>query len=125
MLLIIGNSRCEWQGKDIHTGVGTPAPRRRSRHDRGRRAGTLKLRKQTQHRVLAGPLGGRIAEAGNTDASRQSTLDRCLHEIRREERERDRHIDLPDAAFVARSDLIDISDGAGNDLIKPLPAACD
>jgi hypothetical protein len=44
--------------------------------------------------------------------------------MKREERERDCHIDLSNAAFFARSNLLD-TDGAGNDLIKPTPAARD
>jgi hypothetical protein len=34
-------------------------------------------------------------------------LDGSLHEVGREERERDRHIDLSNAAFVAGSNLLD------------------
>jgi hypothetical protein len=36
--------------------------------------------------------------------------------------ERDRHVDLPDAAFFARGDVFDISHGAGSDFIEPVPA---
>jgi hypothetical protein len=43
---------------------------------------------------LAGPLGRGIAQAAHADAARQSSLNGSLHEFRREERERDRHIDL-------------------------------
>ena len=54
-----------------------------------------------------------------------SSLNGSLHELRREERERDRHIDLADAAFFPRSDLIHTGDGAGNDFFKPAPTARD
>jgi len=81
--------------------------------------------RQTEHRVLARPLGRSIAQASNADAARQSSFDGCLDEFGREERERDRHIDLSDAAFVPRSDLLDSGDGAGNDLIKPTSATRD
>ena len=50
--------------------------------------------RQTKHRVLAGPFGGSIAEASDADAARQSSFDGGLYEVGREERERDRHIDL-------------------------------
>ena len=40
------------------------------------------------------------------------SFDRSLHELGREERERDHHIDLSNAAFVARSNLLDTGDGA-------------
>ena len=81
--------------------------------------------RQTEHRVLARPLGRSIAQASDADAARQSSFDGCLHEFGREERERDRHIDLSNAAFVPCSDLLDTGDGAGNDLIKPTSATRD
>src|SRR5262245_19505330 len=84
--------------------------------------------RQTEHRVLARPLGRRIAQTRVADPTRQSTLDGSLHELGREEGERDFHIDLSNAAFVTHSNLLDTGDGAGNDLIKPAPATrnrCD
>jgi hypothetical protein len=81
--------------------------------------------RQTEHRVLAGPLGRSIAQASDADAARQSSFDGGLHQVGREERERDRHIDLSNAAFVTRSNLLDIGHGASNNLIKPTPAARD
>ena len=75
--------------------------------------------------MLAGPLGRGIAETSDADAARQSSLNGSLHEFRREERERDRHIDLSNAAFVARSNLLDTGDSAGNNLIEPMPATRD
>jgi hypothetical protein len=39
--------------------------------------------------------------------------------MKREERERDCHIDLSNAAFFVCSNLLDTGDGAGKDLIKP------
>src|SRR5260370_5581203 len=76
-------------------------------------------------RLLAGPLGRSIAQASDADAARQSSFDGSLHELGREERERDRHIDLSNAAFVACSNLRDTGHGAGNNLIKPTAAARD
>src|SRR5258706_4826206 len=81
--------------------------------------------RQTEHRVLVGPLGRSIAQASDADAARQSSFDGGLHEVGREERERDRHIDLSNAAFVTRSNLLDTGHGASNNLIKPPPAARD
>src|SRR5258708_26527980 len=52
-------------------------------------------------------------------------FDGGLHEVGREERERDRHIDLSNAAFVTRSNLLDTGHGASNNLIKPTPATGD
>src|SRR5258707_15305432 len=85
----------------------------------------LRSNRQTKHRVLARPLGRSIAEASDADAARQSSFDGSLHEVGREERERDRHIDLSDAAFVAGSNLLDTGHGAGDNLIKPTSAARD
>src|SRR5436309_1529997 len=81
--------------------------------------------RQTEHRVLAGPLGRSIAQASDADAARQSPFDGSLHEVRREERERDGHIDLSNAAFVAGGNLLDTGHGASNNLIKPTSAARD
>src|SRR5260370_15721650 len=80
---------------------------------------------QTEHRVLARPLGRSIAQTRDADPARQSPLDGSLHELGGEERERDRQIDLSNAAFVPRSNLLDAGDGAGNDLSKPTSAARD
>ena len=41
--------------------------------------------RQTEHRVLAGPLGRSIAQASDADAARQSPFDGSLHEVGREE----------------------------------------
>src|SRR5437868_702123 len=48
-----------------------------------------------------------------------------FHEVGREDRERDRHIELSNAAFVAGGKLLDTGHGASNTLIKPTPAARD
>src|SRR5260370_5278640 len=85
----------------------------------------LRSNRQTKHRVLARPLGRSIAQASDADAARQSSFDSRLHEVGREERERDRHIDLSNAAFVAGGNLLDTGHGGSNNLIKPTPAACD
>jgi hypothetical protein len=61
------------------------------------------------------PLSGRdrpsfwVCYPGATSlrAARQSSLDGCLHEFGREERERDRHIDLSNAAFIPRRRWLD------------------
>jgi hypothetical protein len=75
--------------------------------------------------MLARPLGRSIAQASDADTARQSSFDGCLHEFGREECERYRHIDLSDAAFVPRRNLLDTGDGAGNDLINPTSATRD
>ena len=71
---------------------------------------------------MAAPLNGRIAQTRDADTPGQSSLDGSLHKRRRKERQRNRHIDLANAALFAHSYLLD-SDGANNDLIKPTAAA--
>jgi hypothetical protein len=56
------------------------------------------LRRKAEHLVLAGPFGRQIAEAGHSHATRESSFDRRLDEVRREEGERDRHVDISNAA---------------------------
>ena len=80
---------------------------------------TARSNRQTEHRVLARPLGGSIAQASDADAARQSPFDGCLHQFRREEGERDRHIDLSNATFFTCSHLLDAGNGACNHLSKP------
>ena len=41
-----------------------------------------------------------IAKSPDSDAARQAAFDLCSDEIRREERERDRHVDLTHAALL-------------------------
>ena len=52
---------------------------------------------KAKHLVLLGPCGGQVGEAGNAHAMGKSTVNRRFDEIGREERERDRHIDLSNA----------------------------
>jgi hypothetical protein len=56
---------------------------------------------KAKHLVLLGPCGGQVGEAGNAHAMRKSTVNRRFDEIGREERKRDRHVDLADAAPLA------------------------
>jgi hypothetical protein len=50
-----------------------------------------------------------IAQSFNSYAARQTTFDRGFDEVWGEERERDGHIDLSHAAFLAGGDLLDVS----------------
>jgi hypothetical protein len=65
------------------------------------------LRIQSEPFELLAPFRGSIAEPLDTDAARQATFDRGFDEVRCEERERDGHIDLTYAAFLAGRDLLD------------------
>ena len=78
---------------------------------------------KAKHLVLLGPCGGQVGEAGDAHAMRKSTVNRRFDEIGREERERNRHIDLADAAPLAFRNCF----GRGRDVsykfIEPLPSA--
>jgi hypothetical protein len=58
--------------------------------------------------VLARPLDWRIAQSGDADTARQAAIDGSPHEIGREERKGDGHIDLPQAASLALCDAFHI-----------------
>jgi hypothetical protein len=72
-------------------------------------ASKILLRRKPEHLVLAGPFCRQVGEADNSHATRKASFDRRLDEVGREEGERDRHVDLADAAAVARRDACRIS----------------
>ena len=74
---------------------------------------------------MLAPLRGRIAKSLDAETAWQATFDSCPDQIRREERKRDRHIDLAHAAFLARCDLLYVGYRARDELIEPTTAACD
>ena len=54
--------------------------------------------------MLAGPFHRQVGEARNSHSVRKSTLNGGSNEVRREERQRDCHIDLADAAIFPLCD---------------------
>ena len=62
---------------------------------------------KAEYPVLTRPLGRGIAETSNSNPARQTTFDGGFDQIGCEKGERDRHVDLADAAFFARGDLLD------------------
>ena len=68
------------------------------------------LRIESERLELAAPFGGRIAQAFDADAARETPFNGGSHQIRCEERERDGHVDLADTATFAGRDLLDIRD---------------
>src|SRR5450759_5579041 len=70
------------------------------------------LRVQSERLELPAPLGRRIAKTLHANAAGQATLNRGSDEIRREERERDGHVNLANAAFFAGGDLFKFGDFA-------------
>ena len=92
----------------------------------GSHAGDWRLRiGKAEDPVLTRPLDRAIAETGDADPARQATFDRRFDQIGCQKGKRDRHVDLADAAFLARGDLFDISHGAGDDFIEPGPTTGD
>ena len=65
------------------------------------------LRIEPEHLELLAPFGRQIAEAFDANAAGQATFDGRFDNIRRKERERDRHVDLPNAAVLADAKFCD------------------
>jgi hypothetical protein len=81
------------------------------------------LGRKPKHLVLTGPFGRQVGEADYSHAMRKPSFDRRLDEVGREEGKRDRHVDLADAAALARRDACRICRGVGDELIEPAAAA--
>ncbi len=75
--------------------------------------------------VLPGPFGRRIAQIRDANSTGQAPIDCGLHQVRRQKRERYRHIDLTDGAVFSGSDLLDIRDRSRDQLIEPMPPLRD
>jgi hypothetical protein len=69
--------------------------------------------------VLAGPFSGQIGEANDSHSMREPSFDRSFDKVRGEERERDRHVDLADAAAVSGSNAFRIRRRICDELIEP------
>ena len=72
-----------------------------------------------KHVSLARPLGGQIAQAGDSHSVRQSTVDGRLDQVGCKKGKRDRHVDLPHAAALAHRDGFGVGGGTSNEFIKP------
>src|ERR1700733_4417923 len=71
---------------------------------------------------LPAPFSWRIAEPLDADAARQTAFHGSFDEIRSEEGERDRHVDLPNAAPFLDADFLDCRYSTRDYIIQP-PAA--
>ena len=80
---------------------------------------------QTQHLTLTRPFDGEVAESGHAHSVRKPPIDRRRDEVRCEERERDRHVDLPRGAVLTFGDAFRIRGGIGHEFIKPTSPACN
>jgi hypothetical protein len=70
--------------------------------------------RKPEYLVLARPFGRQIGEADNSHAMRETSFDRSLDQFGREEGKRDCHVDLANAAAVARRDACRIGRGVRN-----------
>jgi hypothetical protein len=105
--------------RSLHPKIPFPATEFRDRTDqtalgnrllrRGSSSFGNLLRIQSEGFELSAPFRGSVAEPFDTDAARQTTFDRGFDEVRCEERERDGHVDLSHAAFLACGDLLDVN----------------
>ena len=86
---------------------------------RGYRAG------KTQHLALTGPFRGQVAESGHAHSVGETPIDGRLDEVGREERERDRHVDLPHAAALTFGDAFGIRSGIGHEFVEPAAPPCN
>jgi hypothetical protein len=63
--------------------------------------------RDTQQFLLAPPQCRRVEQAGDAYAMRQPTLDGSSDETRRQEGQRNRHVDMPLAASLPSRDVVD------------------
>jgi hypothetical protein len=76
------------------------------------------LRIESERFELPAPFCRGIAKSLDTDPAGQTTFYRCSDKIRREEGERNGHVDLTHAAFLTCCDLLNVSDRARHNLVK-------
>ena len=65
------------------------------------------FRIESEHLKLSTPFSRRIAKPFDTDATGQATFYCCFDKVGCEEGQRDGHIDLSNAAFLARAKFCD------------------
>jgi hypothetical protein len=88
--------------------------------------GALTLfRIESERLKLPAPFGRRIAEPFDADAAGEATFYGRFDKIGGEEGERDGHVDLPDAAFLAIAELCDRSHPTGDHIIQPATPSRD
>ena len=84
----------------------------RSRHQGAVDFAGSSVRTEAEILELRGPGRIRITQPLDVDAARQAALDGGADEFGREECERDRHVDMTDAAPLARGNLLCVVDSA-------------
>src|SRR5215471_11972158 len=79
---------------------------------------------QTKPLKLQRPFGRRITQGGDADAARKPPFDGGLHQSRRDECHRYRHVDVTNTALLARGNGFDAG-SARDDLVEPGASARD
>ena len=80
---------------------------------------------QTEHLTLARPFDGEVAKSGHAHSVGEPPIDGRLDEGRCEERERDRHVDLPRGAVLTFGDAFCIRSGIGDEFVEPTAPPCN
>ena len=83
--------------------------------------------RQTEHRVLAGPLGRGIAQTAHADAARQLSLDGSLDQLILGARKASEIVMLTFRTLQALTsgDAFGIRSGVGNELVEPTAPPCN
>jgi hypothetical protein len=74
---------------------------------------------QSEGFELLAPFCRSITKSLDSNTAGQPTFDGGPHEVWREKRERDRHVDLAQAASLTGRDLLNVCYRAGHNLVKP------
>jgi hypothetical protein len=96
---------------------GCPATETVVRQRRG--SNERRLFVEAKHQVLTRPFGRHIAQPDNSHSVWKPSINGCLHEIGREEGERDRHIDPPHTASFAVCNAFGIRSRIVDEFIEP------
>ena len=83
------------------------------------------FRAESKRLKLPAPLGRRIAEPLDADAAGQAAFHGRFGKVGSEEGERDRHVDLPNAALLADADFLHCRYSTGDHIVEPLTAFGD
>jgi hypothetical protein len=73
--------------------------------------------------MLLGPFSRKVGETGNTHAMRESTVNCRFDEIRREKRERDRHVDLAGTTPLAFRNFFRSHRRVVREFVEPMASA--
>ena len=83
------------------------------------------FRIESERRELSAPFSWRIAESLDADAAGRAAVHGCFDKIWSEEGERDGHIDVSSAAFLASAKRCDRGHPTRDNIVQPSTAPCD